>query len=81
MQGLILKWHALLVLKTAFLIDTVGAMGALSEVSQIKVVAPNLACRILDQAIQMHGGKGMSNDTPLLLCLLRQNFAIGRWTG
>lgn len=55
----------LLVLKTAFLIDTVGAMGALSEVSQIKVVAPNLACRILDQAIQMHGGKGMSNDTPL----------------
>jgi acyl-CoA dehydrogenase len=55
----------LLVLKTAFLLDTVGAMGALSEVSQIKVVAPNLACRILDQAIQMHGGKGMSNDTPL----------------
>ncbi len=55
----------LLVLKTAFLIDTVGAMGALSEVSQIKVAAPNLACRILDQAIQMHGGKGMSNDTPL----------------
>jgi len=55
----------LLVLKTAFLLDTVGAIGALSEVSQIKVVAPNLACRILDQAIQMHGGKGMSNDTPL----------------
>ncbi len=55
----------LLVLKTAFLLDTVGAMGALSEVSQIKVVAPNLACRVLDQAIQMHGGKGMSNDTPL----------------
>ncbi|HLP49469.1 MAG TPA: acyl-CoA dehydrogenase family protein [Chitinophagales bacterium] len=55
----------LLVLKTAYLLDTVGAMGALSEVSQIKVVAPNLACRILDQAIQMHGGKGMSNDTPL----------------
>ena len=55
----------LLVLKTAFLIYTVGAMGALSEVSQIKVAAPNLACRILDQAIQMHGGKGMSNDTPL----------------
>jgi hypothetical protein len=55
----------LLVLKTAYLLDTVGAMGALSEVSQIKVVAPTLACRILDQAIQMHGGKGMSNDTPL----------------
>ena len=55
----------LLVLKTAYLIDTVGAMGAMSEVSQIKVAAPNLACRIIDEAIQMHGGQGMSNDTPL----------------
>lgn len=55
----------LLVLKTAYLIDTVGVMGAMSEVSQIKVAAPNLACRIIDQAIQIHGGKGMSNDTPL----------------
>ena len=55
----------LLVLKTAYLIDTVGVMGAMSEVSQIKVVAPTLACRILDQAIQLHGGQGMSNDTPL----------------
>lgn len=55
----------LLVMKTAYLLDTVGAMGALSEVSQIKVVVPNMACRILDQAMQMHGGKGMSNDTPL----------------
>ncbi len=55
----------LLVMKTAFLIDTVGAMGALSEVSQIKVVVPNIACRIIDEAMQMHGGKGMSNDTPL----------------
>ena len=55
----------LLVLKTAYLLDTKGAMGALSEVSQIKVVAPNLACRIIDQAMQMHGGAGLSNDTPL----------------
>lgn len=55
----------LLVLKTAYLIDTVGAMGAMSEVSQIKVAAPKLACRILDEAIQLHGGQGMSNDTPL----------------
>lgn len=55
----------LLVLKTAYLLDTVGIMGALSEVSQIKVVAPALACRIIDQAMQIHGGKGMSNDTPL----------------
>jgi hypothetical protein len=55
----------LLVLKTAWLLDEVGAMGALSEVSQIKVVAPEVGCRIIDQAMQMHGGKGLSNDTPL----------------
>jgi acyl-CoA dehydrogenase len=55
----------LLVLKTAWLLDEVGAMGALSEVSQIKVVVPNVGCRIIDQAMQMHGGKGLSNDTPL----------------
>jgi hypothetical protein len=55
----------LLVLKTAWLLDTVGAMGALSEVSQIKVVVPNIACRIIDEAMQIHGGKGLSNDTPL----------------
>lgn len=55
----------LLVLKTAYLLDTVGVMGALSEVSQIKVVVPNVACRVIDEAMQMHGGMGMSNDTPL----------------
>jgi alkylation response protein AidB-like acyl-CoA dehydrogenase len=55
----------LLVMKTAYLLDTVGVMGAISEVSQIKVVIPTMACRIIDQAMQMHGGKGMSNDIPL----------------
>ncbi len=55
----------LLIMKTAYLLDTVGVMGALSEVSQIKVVAPNIACRIIDQAIQMYGGMGLSNDVPL----------------
>jgi alkylation response protein AidB-like acyl-CoA dehydrogenase len=55
----------LLVLKTAWLLDEVGAMGALSEVSQIKVVAPEVGCRVIDQAMQLHGGKGLSNDTPL----------------
>lgn len=55
----------LLVLKTAYLLDTVGVMGALSEVSQIKVVAPNLVCRITDQAMQMFGGQGLCDDTPL----------------
>lgn len=55
----------LLVLKTAWLLDTVGVMGAFSEVSQIKAVVPGVACRVIDQAIQMHGGAGLSNDTPL----------------
>ncbi len=55
----------LLVLKTAWMLDTVGVMGAFSEVSQIKAVVPGVACRIIDQAIQMHGGEGMSNDVPL----------------
>jgi acyl-CoA dehydrogenase len=55
----------LLVLKTAYLLDTVGVKGAMSEVSQIKVVVPNLACRIIDQAIQMYGGMGVSNDVVL----------------
>lgn len=55
----------MLVLKTAYLLDTKGVLGALSEVSQIKVVAPTLACRIIDQAIQLHGGAGLSNDMPL----------------
>ncbi len=55
----------LLVMKTAYLLDTVGVIGAFSEVSQIKVVAPNVACRVIDQAMQMFGGEGLSDDTPL----------------
>ncbi|MBL8823767.1 MAG: acyl-CoA dehydrogenase family protein [Planctomycetia bacterium] len=55
----------LLTLKAAWLMDTVGVKGAMSEISQIKVVAPLLAQRIIDQAIQMHGGAGVSDDFPL----------------
>jgi acyl-CoA dehydrogenase len=55
----------LLVLKTAYLLDTVGILGALSEVSQIKVVVPNMVCKITDQAMQMFGGEGLCDDTPL----------------
>jgi acyl-CoA dehydrogenase len=52
----------LLTLKAAWLIDTVGAAKAMSAISQIKVVAPNVAQRIIDQAIQIHGGAGVSDD-------------------
>ena len=55
----------LLTLQAAWMIDQVGAKGAKSEISQIKVVVPNIALAIIDQAIQMHGGAGVSDDFPL----------------
>jgi alkylation response protein AidB-like acyl-CoA dehydrogenase len=55
----------LLTLKAAWMIDQVGAKCAKSEISQIKVVVPNIAVMIIDQAIQMHGGAGVSEDFPL----------------
>ena len=55
----------LLVLKTAWLIDTRGVQAAASEVAAIKVVVPRMACRVIDDAIQVHGGAGVSDDTPL----------------
>ncbi|MCD8521727.1 MAG: acyl-CoA dehydrogenase family protein [Saccharospirillaceae bacterium] len=55
----------LLVMKAAWMIDKVGAMGAMSEISQIKVIAPNMAQQIIDAAMQMHGGGGLSEDFPL----------------
>lgn len=55
----------LLTLKAAWMMDTVGAKGAMSEISQIKVVAPSVAQMVIDHAIQMHGGAGLSDDFPL----------------
>ena len=55
----------LLTLKAAWLIDTQGITGAISEVSQIKVVVPNVLQTIADQAIQLHGAGGVSDDFPL----------------
>ena len=55
----------LLVLKTAWLIDRVGAKGARSEIAQIKVVAPRAALSVIDRAIQVHGGAGVADDFPL----------------
>jgi acyl-CoA dehydrogenase len=55
----------LFVLKTAWLIDRVGAKGARTEIAGIKVVAPRVALNVLDRAIQVHGGAGVSDDFPL----------------
>jgi acyl-CoA dehydrogenase len=74
-QGVIQQWIAdsrieieqvrLLVLKTAWLMDTAGNKGARIEISAIKVAAPNVALRVIDRAIQAHGALGVSNDAPL----------------
>ncbi len=55
----------LMVLKTADLIDKVGAKGARSEIAAIKVIAPRIALRVIDRAIQVHGAGGVSDDFPL----------------
>jgi acyl-CoA dehydrogenase len=55
----------LLTLKTAWLIDQHGAKGARTEIAAIKVAAPRVACAVIDRAMQVHGGAGMCDDTPL----------------
>jgi acyl-CoA dehydrogenase len=55
----------LLVLKTAYLIDEVGSRGAATEIAAIKVICPRMACAVIDRAIQVHGGGGVSDDFPL----------------
>ena len=62
-----------LVLNAAYMMDTVGNRGAKKEIAMIKVAAPNMACRVLDWAIQVHGGAGVSQDLPLT-----QMFAYAR---
>ncbi|QFG26420.1 acyl-CoA dehydrogenase family protein [Actinomadura sp. WMMB 499] len=61
----------LLTLKTAWLIDRHGVQAARSEVAAIKVIAPRVALEVVDRAIQVHGGAGVSDDTPL----------AGMWAG
>ena len=55
----------LLVQNAAWKLDVGGPMNAISEVSQIKVIVPNVAQQVIDMAMQMHGGGGMTNDFPL----------------
>ncbi len=74
-QGVVQTWIAdsrieidqarLLTFYAAWLMDTVGNKGARTEIAAIKVVAPNVALRVIDRAIQAFGGAGVSEDTPL----------------
>ena len=57
----------LLTLQAAWKIDTLGVMSALTDVSAIKVVAPSMLQHVVDFAIQIHGGAGVSHDTPLTM--------------
>jgi acyl-CoA dehydrogenase len=55
----------LLTLKAAWLMDVAGNKVAKNEIAMIKVVAPSMACQVIDWAMQVHGGGGMSDDFPL----------------
>jgi acyl-CoA dehydrogenase len=83
-QGVVREWIAnariqieqvrLLVLKTAWLIDNVGAKGARIEIAAIKVAAPNLLTSIADDAMQLFGAAGFTEDWPIA-----RLYAMGRW--
>ena len=74
-QGSIQEWIAesrieieqarLLTLKAAWMIDQAGAKSAKTEIAAIKVIAPRVACNVIDRAIQVHGGLGVSDDVVL----------------
>jgi acyl-CoA dehydrogenase len=67
-----LEMVRLLTMKTAWLMDTVGNKHARVEIAAIKVAAPQMACKIIDRAIQVFGGGGVSGDFPLAIMYAHQ---------
>ena len=64
---IMIEQSRLLTLKAAYMMDTVGNKVARSEIAMIKVAVPNMACQVVDWAIQMFGGAGTGNDYGLAL--------------
>ncbi|MFC7446859.1 acyl-CoA dehydrogenase family protein [Rhodococcus daqingensis] len=62
-----IEMNRLLTLKAAYLMDTVGNKDARTEIAAIKVAAPQMALKIVDRAIQVHGGAGVTDDFPLAM--------------
>jgi acyl-CoA dehydrogenase len=60
-----IEMSRLMALKAAWTLEQEGLHSALGEIAQMKVVVPNMALNVIDRAIQMHGGTGVSEDTPL----------------
>lgn len=87
-QGVVHNWIAdarvtveqlrLLVLKTAWLMDTVGNRGAHAEIQAIKIATPRAVVDIIDRAIQLHGAGGVSQDFPLAELYSRRAHADDR---
>ena len=67
-----------LVLNAAYMMDTVGNRAAKAEIAMIKVAAPNMTCKVIDWAIQVHGGGGVSDDFPLAAPMGRRAHAAFR---
>jgi acyl-CoA dehydrogenase len=62
----------LLTLKAAWMMDVAGNKAAKAEIAMIKVVAPNMACQVIDWAMQVHGGGGVSGRLPARRLLRRR---------